>query len=119
MATGKKIVLVTLQGSYGLERAEELAEELKAAFTANAGTPKAVIELDLSGVTELDLSAIQLFYAAKKSATAKGGDLLLVGALKPALSARLRSSTLISAAAADGPALAAALPSFLATGAYR
>jgi len=77
------------------------------------------LELDLAGVTELDLSAIQLLYAAKKSALAGGGDLLLVGMLKPALSARLRSSTLISTHAADGPALAEALPSFLNTEATR
>jgi anti-anti-sigma regulatory factor len=113
MATAKKNALVTLQGSYGLERADELAKELKAALAASSVSPKSIIELDLSDVTELDLSAIQLFYAAKKSALATGGDLLLVGTLKPVLAARLRSSTMISAAAADGPALAEALPSFL------
>ncbi len=109
MATEKKTAAIKLFGSYGIERAVELAAQLKA-----AALPGHTIELDLSGVTELDLSAIQLFYAAKKSAKAGGGDLLLVGLLNQNLAARLRSSTLISAHAADGPSLAEALPSFLA-----
>lgn len=109
MATAKKNAAIKLHGSYGLERAEELSAQLKAALT-----PNAALEIDLSEVTELDLSAVQLVYAAKKSAKAGGGDLLLVGTLLPSLSARLRASTLISAHVADGPSLAAALPSFLA-----
>ncbi len=108
MATVKKTAAIKLLGSYGLERAQELAKQLKAALA-----PHAMLELDLSGLTELDLSAVQLLYAAKKSAKAGGGDLLLVGTINPSLAARLLSSTLISRLVSDGPSLAAALPSFL------
>jgi anti-anti-sigma factor len=64
-----------LDGEWTIYRAGELKARLQAALEA-AG---AALELDLSGVTELDTAGIQLLMQAKREAQAKSCQLRLSG----------------------------------------
>ena len=63
-----------IEGDMNIYRAAELKEVLLAPL-ASAST----LEVDLSGVTEIDTSGLQLLMLAKKTAQAAGGELRLTG----------------------------------------
>src|SRR5262245_20959061 len=65
--------VVRLEGELTIYRATELRTEIQTAL-ANA----TAVEIDLSGVTEIDSAGIQLLIAAQKTAAASQRELLLV-----------------------------------------
>jgi anti-sigma B factor antagonist len=64
-----------LTGELTIYRAAELQQQLLAALQHGGGS----LEVDLSGVTELDTAGLQLLIALKKSAQEAGGQLSLAG----------------------------------------
>lgn len=64
-----------LTGELTIYRAAELQQQLQAALQHGGGS----LEVDLSGVTELDTAGLQLLIALKKSAQEAGGQLSLTG----------------------------------------
>jgi anti-sigma B factor antagonist len=64
---------MTIQGELTIYRAAELKQELLAALAAPAA-----LEIDLSGVTEIDTTGLQLLMLAKKTAQAQQRELRLV-----------------------------------------
>jgi anti-sigma B factor antagonist len=77
MATRKKKAAAgtKLAGDWSIYRAAELQAALQAAL-AQAGD---TLELDLSGVTELDTAGVQLLMTAKRQAQAQSRSLRLFG----------------------------------------
>jgi anti-anti-sigma factor len=71
-------------GSLNVDRAASLQTELSSAL----GEAKHVL-VDLSGVDEIDLSALQILYAARRSARAAGKELHLVGSMSSKVVKRL------------------------------
>ncbi|HEY0844021.1 MAG TPA: STAS domain-containing protein [Noviherbaspirillum sp.] len=65
--------LLRIQGEMNIYRATELKQELLAPLVAGR-----TLEIDLSGVTELDTAGLQVLMLAKKTAQALGGELRLV-----------------------------------------
>lgn len=65
--------LLRLQGEVNIYRANELKQELLAPLAS--GT---TLEVDLSGVTDLDTAGLQVLMLAKKNAQALGGELRLI-----------------------------------------
>ena len=65
---------LVLAGELTIYRAAELKSELLGALQ-----PERELELDLSGVSELDTCGVQLLMLAKRSADAQGSALRLVG----------------------------------------
>lgn len=106
---------ITLTGAYGIERAAELASELRNALDAAQAKPGLILELD--GLVELDLPAVQLVYAAKRSCLRRGIGFAFAGAVEPELAKRLLQGGLLSRRVADGEALAEAFIGFTAIGA--
>ena len=72
---------LALDGEMTIYRAAELAETLKAALAAHPGG----LDIDLSNVTEIDSSGVQLLMAAKRAAVAAGAVLTLHGHSAPVL----------------------------------
>lgn len=106
---------IKLNGAYGIERAAELARELGDAVDAAKAKPGLILELD--GLVELDLPAVQILYAAKRSCLRRGLGFEFAGAVDPELSNRLLAGGLVSRRVADGGALAEAFIGFSAIGA--
>jgi anti-anti-sigma regulatory factor len=84
MQSGSSRRTVALTGSFAIDRASELSGRLKEALSNSTQ-----VDLDLSAVEELDLSALQVLYAAAASARAKGGELRCTGTVSDALCSRL------------------------------
>lgn len=61
-----------IEGELSIYRAAELKAEVLAAVK-----PKAVLEIDLSGVTEIDSAGVQVLMLAKRTAREQGGELRL------------------------------------------
>lgn len=115
MANTGEALRIKLSGAYGIERAAELASALQAALQEAEGRPGLLLELD--EVAELDLSAVQLLYAARRSCVRRGLAFGFAGAINPEVSKRLFSGGLVSRRVADGEALAEAFIGFSAIGA--
>lgn len=62
-----------IEGEMTIYRAAELKAEVLAAVR-----PKAALEIDLSGVTEIDSAGVQVLMLAKRAAREQGGELRLV-----------------------------------------
>ena len=59
--------VLRIEGELTIYRASELAQELRGAMAAlPTGEP---LEIDLSGVTEMDCAGVQLLMATRRSAT--------------------------------------------------
>jgi anti-anti-sigma regulatory factor len=69
----KKCVLIEATGSMSVEQAEDLFESLKKALS---GSDKS-IDLNLSGVTDSDISCLQLICSAHKSAIRKNKSIFI------------------------------------------
>jgi len=77
-------ITIALSGTQTIREAAETVETLRAAISQNDD-----ISLDCSGVTEADLTFIQMVMAARKSAEAKGKTLSLKAAAQGPLLAAL------------------------------
>ncbi|MBK1614745.1 anti-sigma B factor antagonist [Rubrivivax gelatinosus] len=64
-----------IDGELSIYRAGELREALLARLAEAVAHP---LEIDLAGVTEFDSAGVQLLFAARKSAAARGRELRLV-----------------------------------------
>lgn len=71
--TQNAAALLSIQGEMNIYRAVELKQALLAPIV-----PGATVEVDLSGVTDLDTAGLQVLMLAKKTAQALGGELRLV-----------------------------------------
>jgi len=65
--------VLRVQGELNIYRAAELKEALLARLA-----PGTALQIDLSGVTELDTAGLQVLMLAKSTARALGGDMNLV-----------------------------------------
>lgn len=77
-------MIVSLSGSLTIDMASALKEEIAVALDASD-----VVLLSLSLVEDLDLSCLQVLYAAGKSAAARGKQLHFVGTLPARIVKRL------------------------------
>jgi anti-anti-sigma regulatory factor len=84
MQSGSSRKTVVLTGSFAIDRASELASRLLEALSHSP-----LVDLDLSAVFELDLSALQVLYAAAKSARSNGGELRCIGTVSDTVCSRL------------------------------
>ena len=76
----KQVIQFPIEGELTIFRAQELRESIMSAITANDE-----IEIDLSGVTEVDGSGTQLMVSAKLEAILRGKTLRYTGHSKPVL----------------------------------
>ena len=76
----KEVIQLSIEGELTIFRAQELRESIMSAITANDE-----IEIDLSGVTEVDGSGSQLMVSAKLEAILRGKTLRYTGHSKPVL----------------------------------
>jgi anti-anti-sigma regulatory factor len=86
MQAGRAPTIVKPSGSLSVERASALKDELSAALAAGDA-----VLVDLSSIEELDLSCLQVIYAALFSAKAAGKELRFSGSLPPNIAKRLSS----------------------------
>ncbi len=98
---------LSLSGSYAIDRASDLAREMSDAL----GQAR-IVELDLTGVEDLDLPALQILYAAAASAAARGGELRLVGTASEGLCGRLVNGGFAQTGPQSAVAFAGRLPGF-------
>ncbi len=87
---------LVLQGPHTVRH----AAETYAAFTAAMNAP-GDIELDCAGVTEADVSFIQIILAATRSAVAQGKQLRLTAPPPPSLCSALQRAGVAQLPAAD------------------
>lgn len=67
------VASLRIEGEMTIYRAAELKQQLLAALTAGS-----TLQVDLSGVTELDTAGLQVLMLAKKTAQSAGAELHLV-----------------------------------------
>jgi len=82
-----------IEGEFTIYRAAELAPAMKAALDEVAAG--GALEIDLSGVTEMDSAGVQLLMSAKRSAAESGRALRMAG-LSPAADDVFRTLQLAS-----------------------
>jgi ABC-type transporter Mla MlaB component len=87
MHSGSSRKTLALAGTYTIDRASELSGMLLQALSEADS-----VDLDLSGVVEFDLSALQILYGAAISARHKRGALRCTGTVSATLCARLESA---------------------------
>ncbi len=104
-ASARKTIVLT--GAYTIDRASELAATLMEALNHSPS-----IEIDLGAVVELDLSSLQVVYAAAKSARAKGGELRCIGRVSDSLCSRLVASGFSTHGPLSGDEFMKNLPDF-------
>jgi anti-anti-sigma factor len=102
-------MIVNLSGALTIERASALRDEISTAL-AKADN----VLLSLSLVEELDLACLQVFYAAKKSASSRGKELHFVGTVPSRVVKRLAACGLLHGAAASAEDFEAGLADFSA-----
>jgi len=107
MKAGSSKKTIYLKGNYPIDRASDLARDLLATLGQSS-----VVEVDISEVEDLDLSAIQILYAASASASAKGGELRFVGSVSSGLCGRLMAAGFSSPGPLSGDEFALRLPGF-------
>jgi len=107
MSMSDAVRVVSMNGSYTIDRAAELAKELGDAFAVSRN-----VVVDMGGLTDLDLAALQLLYAARRSAVARGSDFNLSGVVSQGVSRRLEAAGFIRQPVATGQELTAELVGF-------
>lgn len=100
-------MIVALEGALTIETASGLAKRLRDALTGPGN-----LTLDLSAVTDLDLPALQLFYAAAKSAAKQGKRLAFSGTVQAAACKRLPVAGFLTEIPVSGEQLQKLLPDF-------
>ncbi len=104
MQSGNMPQIVDLAASLTIERAAALKDELAAALAGDAG-----VRVSLSSVEDMDLSCLQVLWAALRSAKAAGKDLHLAGALSRRIAGRLKACGLLRDESERAEGLEAAL----------
>ena len=94
------LACLRIDGEFTIYRAAELAEALKAALAGAAAAP--ALEIDLSGVTEMDCAGAQLLLAARRSARESGRALRVTG--RSTVAAETMAILRLEAEFADAPA---------------
>jgi len=89
---------IELSGDCSVTRAEELRATLLEALQAGGD-----IEIDLSGVTAIDLTFCQIIHALRLSCQARGVALAVLGALPEAVSAQALFCGINDLAGLPGP----------------
>jgi len=84
MNESSSIRVVTLEGNLGIGRSQEIKDSISTAFSESMQ-----VLLSLSMVDELDISILQILYAAKKEALSLGKQFHLSGSLKPEIIKKL------------------------------
>lgn len=107
MQTQPTVTTLRLSGRYTVDKASELFSTLSTALAHHSA-----VQIDLSGVEELELSALQLFYAAARSARSKGGSLSFVGTVSDKVCRRLSGAGFSSAGPLSGKEFGQGLPGF-------
>jgi len=107
MQAGSSKKTIYLKGTYPIDRASDLAKDLLAVLGQSS-----VVEVDVSAVEDLDLSAIQILYAASASASAKGGELRFIGTVSSGLCGHLMAAGFSSQGPLSGDEFALRLPGF-------
>ena len=109
---GNSIAKLDLEGNLGIEKAASLRlrilEELRGGRT---------VEIDLSAVDDIDLSCLQVLYAARREAARLGGSFALRGVLSRRIVKRLKSSGFVLALPGTGGDLETTLVDFSVEGA--
>jgi anti-anti-sigma regulatory factor len=84
MQSGQTPKIVNLSGMLTVDRAAALKEELSAALEGSE-----IVLISLSLVGEIDLSCLQVIYAARVKAKAKGKSLRFIGSVPTQVAKRL------------------------------
>jgi anti-anti-sigma regulatory factor len=93
MQAGQTSFVVTLGSILNVEKVAALRGEIAAALESEQD-----LRVNFSAVEELDLSCLQVLYAALAAAKASGKELHFVGALSPRVSGRLKACGFIGEA---------------------
>jgi anti-anti-sigma regulatory factor len=104
MQAGNMPVELSLGASLTVERATPLRDEIVAAL---AGSDN--VHIDFSSVEELNLSCLQVLYAALLSAKSAGKQIHFTGTLSRRVSERLKSCGILGDASARAEGLESAL----------
>lgn len=102
-----KVKVVNLAGSVTLSTVPDLKEKLLSSIDE-----KPLVYASLSQAEEIDLSGIQLLYAARRYALSKGKEFHLTGAVPETIAERLFRSGFISRLAREGKELDEGLHEF-------
>ena len=93
MNEGKgSVTRLSPQGNLGIERATSLRAEILDSFSG--GGP---VEFDFTSIADLDLPCLQILYAARREALARGLSFRLSGKVSSRIGRRLRSSGFVNA----------------------
>jgi anti-anti-sigma regulatory factor len=109
MQSGQTPAVITLSSSLTVDRAAALKEELSAALESNEN-----VVLNIAQVEEIDLSCLQVLYAAGSTAKAKGKGLHFIGAAPAKVAKRLASCGFLRVESDRAEAFEAALVGFQA-----
>jgi anti-anti-sigma factor len=86
----ENLSLVRLEGAIDIASAAELKSVLVSVLAS-----KKEIRLTLEGITELDITALQLLYAAERDASKAGFPFLLTGSVSNEISAAVTDAGLV------------------------
>ncbi|MFH2113018.1 MAG: STAS domain-containing protein [Spirochaetota bacterium] len=111
MVSENSVQRILLEKISGIDGVTELAKRIRDALASSN-----VIEFDLSEVTELELPAIQVLYAAALSAAAAGGGASLAGSIQESVAVRLLVTGFSKTIVRDGQALQSRMPGFATPG---
>lgn len=108
MSTGQaSIKVITLQGDLSIQKASAIVEEIQAAMGT---TDKLVFDITLA--ESIDLSCLQILYAAKKTADKKGIELVFKGPVPSEIATALAVGGFCRKPPEDGSELADTLVEF-------
>jgi anti-anti-sigma regulatory factor len=107
MQAGQSPRAIKLSGLLTVDRATSLKTEIVAALGSGG-----IVHVDLSAIEEIDLSCLQVLYAAIASAKTAGRELHLVGPLPSRIAGRLASCGFLHGASGRSEDLESALSGF-------
>lgn len=102
-----KVTVVNLSGRVTLPNVAEFQKNLQESIDK-----KPLVYASLSQTEEIDLSGIQLLYAARRYASERGTDFHLIGSVPESIAERLYRTGFISQIVRDGKELESALHEF-------
>jgi hypothetical protein len=111
VASENNVQRIQLDKISGIDGVTDLARRVREALASSNR-----LEFDLSAVSELELPAIQVLYAAAQSAVAAGGEAGVTGTVPESVASRLLASGLSRTLVRDGQALQSRMPGFGAPG---
>jgi anti-anti-sigma factor len=107
MPTAQDTRTINLKGSLGVDHAGEIARELSEAIAACRS-----VLVGLSLVEDMDLSCLQVLYAAKALAAAQGKELHFLGSVPSRVARRLSTCGFLRGAPERAEAFESALVGF-------